>query len=407
MTLIAAGASVGIVALAIAAALIGRRRLLRAGLPRLSAVLVRNPGVVTTSRDGEMVISLTGQDEALALDQVAGRCWELTTGTRPVWRIGRMLSSSCKIPLAEAIGEVRSFSRGLKLALLAMEPSEWELIHIHRDGLFSGCSSEGIVESLREDGLIIHAARCLEGTDGIIRPWGGTWRERRRGAGAMRVHRAQEQVLEKAAVEFKRGWDSCSAGRLEEARAAFERSVRKAPRWANALYQLGYVCLRLQDYETARENLEQAEALSPGFYMVREYLDQAIRLAAGDLSQEAFLLLDKANAAGLKDPDATIRLARQALEISPKFPSARLILARAYEKKELLHMALEELAHTIQMNPDKATLCHALLSRGSIFMAQGRAEHAIREWTQVIRLDGSATATRTALANLASAGCVH
>lgn len=394
-------------AFAYATVLLGRRRLLEAGLPRATAVLVPNPDIVTSTRDGETVIGLAGNDEGLALNALASRCWELTDGKRPIWKIAAQVAAAHGIGAAEALREVRSFSRSLKLSLLALERSEWDLVHLHRDGLFAGNAGAGIVETSRGEGLIVHAAACVSGADGVIRPWRGGVLERRRGAASMRRHRAEEEVLEAAAREFKRGWDLCSAGRLDEALASFGKCLRQAPRWANAIYQTGYVLLRLGRYEEAREKLEEVERLSPGFYMVREYLDQARRLAAGDLSHEAFLLFDKANAAGLRDPDATIQLARRAIELSPEFPSARLILAKAYERKRLLHMALEELTQTIQMNPDKATLCHALLSRGSIFMAQGLTERAIREWTQVIELDGSATATRSALASLASSRSVH
>jgi len=393
--------------LAAGASLLGRRRLLSAGLPRVTAVLVRNPDIVTTKRDGETVIALAGNDEGLVLNPLAEQCWELTDGTRPIWKIAAQVAATHGLRASEALRQVRSFSRSLKLGLLALEPAEWDLVHLHRDGLFARGSTPEIVEAPRGDGLIVHAARCLRGGDAVVRPWRGSSSERRRGAAAMRKHRADEEELEEAAREFKRGWDLCASGRLVESLSAFERCSSLAPRWANATYQIGYVLLRLGRYEQARNKLEEVEELSPGFYMVREYLDQARRLAMGDLSHEAFLLLDRANSAGLTDPDATIRLARRALEISPDFPSARLILAKAYERKHLLHMALEELSQTIQMNPDKATLCHALLSRGTIFMAQGLKERAIREWTQVIRLDGSATATRSALASLASSDSVH
>jgi tetratricopeptide (TPR) repeat protein len=141
--------------------------------------------------------------------------------------------------------------------------------------------------------------------------------------------------------------------------------------------------------------------------MVREYLDQARRLSTGNLAHEAFLLFDRANATGLRDPDATIRLASRALEINPVYPSARLILARAYQKKAQFEKAFAELSRTIQMGPDRATLCHALFSRGTIFMAQGQTQEAVLEWEKVIEINGSAAATRSALANLASSPRVN
>jgi len=141
--------------------------------------------------------------------------------------------------------------------------------------------------------------------------------------------------------------------------------------------------------------------------MVREYLDQARRLAAGALSHDAFVLFDRASAAGFRDPDATIRLARKAIEITPQYPSAHLILARAYEKKERFDLALAALSRAIELSPDEATLCHALLSRGSIFMSMGRHDQATRELSKVIEINGSSSATRTALAALAQSAPAH
>lgn len=386
---------------------ISQRRLRRAGLPGLSAVLVRNARAVSSEKNGETIIHLEGQPEGLALNRVAGKCWELSDGTRNVFQIARIVASNYSVTLGQALREVRSFSRRLKLALLALEPHEWDLLHIHHDDLFAGTKSPGVVEVTLESGLIVHAAACFQGTDGVIRPWRGARSERRAGDLAMRSHQKDEAPLESAALEFKRGWEYCEAGRLDEARAAFSNCTESAPRWAKAWYQVGYVELRMKRYSDAANSLRRAEKLSPGLFMVREYLDQALRLATGDLSHEAFLLLDKTTTAGLKDPESIIRLARKALLLSPDYPSARLVLARAYEKKELFQMALEQLSHTIKMNPDPATLCHALLSRGSIFLAQGQPEMALREWEKVIELNGSSSATKRALDSMSATGWVH
>ena len=72
-----------------------------------------------------------------------------------------------------------------------------------------------------------------------------------------------------------------------------------------------------------------------------------------------------------------------------------------------MERALGELQRTIQMNPDKATLCHVLLSRGSIFQARGQTDQALREWEKVIEIDGSKTATRTVMETLASTSWTH
>ena len=324
--------------LLVAGILLSQRRLRRAGLPGLSAVLVRNARAASSEKNGETIIHLEGQPEGLALNRVAGKCWELSDGTRTVFQIARIVASNYSVTLTRALREVRSFSRRLKLALLALEPQEWDLMHIHDDDLFAGTKSPGVVEVALESGLIVHAAACLQGADGTLRPWRGTRQERRAGGNAMRAHHKDEAPLECAAREFKKGWDHCVAGRLQEARAAFLKCAESAPEWANAWYQVGYIHLRMRLYADAAKFLRRAEKLSPGLFMVREYLDQALRLASGGLSHEAFLLL---------------------------------------------------------------------LSRGSIFQAQGRPEMALKEWEKVIELNGSSSATKSALASMTSAGWVH
>ncbi len=386
---------------------LARRRRRAAGVADTSAVLIKHPAAKTLFIRGEMVISLPRQGEGLALNAVATRCWEMIDGSRSVRDIARAVASEYGVGVPEGLREVRTLVRRLKQDLLALEASEWALAHVHLQDVFGGREGGGIVEVRLSENLIAHVSECLRAPDGSIQPWRGTARQRRAAAAAMGAHRKREAHLETAARDFQNGWDHCDAGRLIEAESTLRRSVESAPDWAGAHYQLGYVCLRLKRHDEAIRSLERAEVISPGLHMVREYLDQARRLAAGDLSHEAFMLFDRATAAGLKDPDAVIRLARRALEITPGYPSAHLVLARAYEKKDQLDLALTELSRTLESNPDQATLCHALFSRGSIFMAQGRADKAMREWEKVIEINGSEAATRSALATIASTARAH
>lgn len=390
-------------------ALLHRRRSI-AGVPRRSAVLVKCPAAVTSLSEGEVIVSLRGMGEGLALNAVAARCWELIDGSRTLVEIARQIQAEHKSTLGEALREARAFAGQIKEALFALERSEWDLIHVHRHDVFAGgarAEDGSIVERRLCENLIVHAAACLVDASGAVAPWRGSALQRRKALSRMKDLREREAPLERAARDLESGWEHCVAGNLKDAEADFRRCVDQAPGWAHAQYQLGYVLMRLGQYDEAAEFLERTEAISPGHYMVREYLDQARRLAAGHLLHEAFLLFDRANATGLRDPDATIMLASRALEINPVYPSARLILARAYQKKAQLEKALTELSRTIQMGPDQATLCHALCSRGTIFMAQGQTQEAVREWEKVIEINGSAAATRSALANLASSPRVN
>lgn len=388
-----------------------RRRSPSSGAPSPSAVLSKHPSAVSRFSGGEMVISLPGQAEGLALNAVAARCWEEIDGTRNVSAIAHVLASDYGVSRAAALREIQSLGRQVKKALLALEAEEWELVHFHFHDLFAGSvvpeHETGLLERRFGEALVLHAAVCLAAEDGSIEPWRGTRRQRRAARAAMKAHRASEAPLEDAVRRFQQGWDACTAGNIAEAESAFRSCAEAAPRWANAHYQLGYVLLRMRRYDDAIVRLTEADTLSPGLYMVREYMDQAKRLSAGSLSYEAFLLFDRANAYGLQDPEATIRLARKALELAPGYAPAHLLLGRAYQRKGQLDDALSELGRALRLQPDQATLCQALLSRGAVFMAQGRTEEALREWEKVIEINGSASATRTALATMASTSPAH
>jgi len=406
LALVAAIASL-LAAAAVTQSLISRARIRAGGLPAPRAILIKHAAVTSLLKDGEMILSLPKQTEGLALNAVAVRCWELLDGTRRLMDVGRIVATEYGVSRSEALREARTFAHRLKKETLALEAFEWSLVHIHQHDLFAGPREEEIAEWRLSETVIVHGATCLRAPDGALEPWRGGLFERRRAVKAMAAHRSREAGMESAVRDFESGWNDCGAGRHVEAEAAFRRCATAAPTWANAHYQLGYVCLRLRRPEEAVRCFERTEEISPGYYMVREYLDQARRLASGILSHEAFVLFDRASAAGFRDPDATIRLARRAIEITPQYPSAHLILARAYEKKERLDLALAELGRTIELHPDEATLCHALLSRGSIFMAMGRHDQAMRELSKVIEINGSTTATRTALAALAQTAPAH
>ena len=391
-----------------AAFIAARHRTMRlAGVPRLKAVLVKHPAATTLAGPGEVIIALPKQGEGLALNAVAARCWELMDGTRSVIDIARDIAREYRVPLSEGVREVRTFVLRIKQSLLALEAGEWALAHVHFQDIFSGIPGEGLREIRLSRSLIVHTAECLIAPDGALRPWAGTRSDRRDAARAMEAHRAREAPLETAALDFQRGWDLCAGGNLAAAETSFRRCAETAPDWADAHYQLGYVLLRLKRFEEAIRSLSRADSLRPGLFMVREYLDQAHRMAAGALSHEAFVICDRANAAGLRDPDAAIRELRRALEITPRYPSARLVLARAWEKKDRYDLALAELGRALEADPDPATLCQALYSRGVIFMAQGRSDMAMRDWEKAIQINGSPGATTSAISHMASSAVPH
>ncbi|HKY33782.1 MAG TPA: PqqD family peptide modification chaperone [Candidatus Polarisedimenticolia bacterium] len=381
-----------------------------AGAPHPSSVFRPNPEATSRREGEETVLGLRQQKQGLALNGVASRCWELMDGRRTLRAIARQVASEHGVPVAEALAEIRGFARRLAAGYYALPRHDWEVMHTHAGEPFAGTLDEGIAEEAAGESLIIH--RAAGPASAVRPPWAGALRRalsrKRRAARALfAAHLEREAPLRGAAESFDRGWRLSAAGDLGRAREAFLEAARQAPGWANPFYQLGYVHLRARRYADAVKAFCRAEELSPGFFMVREYLELARQLASGSLRHEAFHFFEKASTAEPGDPDRVIDLCRRALELSPDFPPARVVLGRAYARKRDYARALDELRRAIDTGPGTATLCHALCARGSIFMARGMQEQALREFQKVIDLGGSPVATRSVLAHLASSGSVH
>ncbi len=405
-------------ALAIMATTLAVRRLLRdrqaaagardaAWTPPASSVYRRNPAALEQHDSGELIVSLPGQVEGLGLNAVAARCWALMDGTASLGTIAKLVAAENDVDPGSVLAEVRGLAVRLEKVLYALPAHAWSVIHTHGNDLFAGASDEGVVELRREPGLIIHVAEgAVDGALTSLR-LKSRFRLPRRAVTAFSRHVEREAPLRDAHAAFDTGWAHSAAGRLGAAEEAFRRAAAIAPGWANPHYQLGYVHLRARRYDAALEEFTITEREAPGFYMVREYLDLARKLSEGRLSFEAFHLFERAARAEPGDPDHVIQLCRRALDLSPDFPSARLVLGRAYARKKDYESALSELRRAIHDDPDRATLCNALCARGAIFLERGMSHEAVREFEQVIQLDGSESATRTAMAHLASDTSVH
>ena len=388
----------------------GREPYTAIGLPYQAAVFVRNPDARTSISRGDLVLTLPQQREGLALNPVAARCWELMDGASSLRAIADTVAREYEVRFQTALEEVRRLASRLRHGFYALEDSEWRLIHTHFNEVFAGAHEQGITELRREDGLIIHAASGALGRDGAVNshrlrfPWVGA---RTRALKTFARHCEREAPKRQALQAFEEAWKDSAAGRLDEAELGFVKALELVPGWANPHYQLGYVYLKGGQFSRAVEQFAKTEEMSPGLFMVREYLALARRLADGKLSFDAFLLYERAAAAESGEPDLVIALCAKALELSADFPAAYLLLGRAYSRKRDYEKALVAYRNAISTDPDKATLCNALLGRGSIFMASGMAEQAVREFEKVIELDGSPLATRAAMAQLASGPAVH
>jgi len=383
------------------------------GMPRRGAVFVKNPEVVTSLRDGELVLRFPRQTEGLSLNAVAARCWELMDGSARLGSIAEKLAAEHGVTRNDALHEVLDLAQRLRREYYAMEDREWQLAHTHANDLFAGARDEGVREIRLGESLILHAAVEALEPGGLLRtpqPLWASWPFRRRRAlESFSRHMKREEPLHLALEAHRQARAHSAAGDLDQAEQRFREAIRLAPGWASAHYQLGCIHMRCRRYDEALVQFDQTERISPGHLMVREYLDLARKLAEGQVRFEAFHLFEKA-AASPDDPDGVIALCRKALELSPDFPSARLVLGRAYARKRDYDRAMAELRGAIDSGPDRSTLCNALYTRGYIFMARGMAEQGLREFEKVIELNGSPAATRSAIsamAHLASADRVN
>ena len=384
--------------------------------PDPEAIFVKNDVAQAVVERGETVLNLPQQREGLALNPVAARCWELIDGRRNLRTIATLIAAEHEVSVGTALDDVRSFAVRLRREFLAMPAGDWEFAHTHVSDLFAGCRDDGITE-VRRSGTVVHFVDDVAGADGGVdasrlKPhvWPfGTWVSRRqqRALATWATHLRREAPLCEAMRAFDMGWKHSCRGRLVDAERSFLEASRLVPGWINPHYQLGHVHLRGRDYAQAIREFTTTETISPGYFMVREYLDLARKMADGEVSFEAFHLLERAAAVESGDPDLVITLCRRALQLSPEFPSAHLVLARAYARKTQYDRALAELRHAIDNEPDTATLCNTLFARGSIFMAQGMTEEAMWEFDKVIELNGSSWATQSAMAHLAGSSSVH
>jgi len=377
---------------------------------RSTAILVKNPEARTSVSKGDLVLMFPQQREGLALNPVAARCWELIDGACSLHLTAEMIAREYDVVLRTAEDEVLRFAARLREGFYALEESEWRLAHTHFNEIFAGTTDEGITEIRSGDSMVIHVATGALGPGGTLatprRPW--PWESRRRASrNAFARHEEREASRREAMAAFDTAWDHSAAGRLDAALAGFLDAARLVPGWANPHYQLGYVHLRAGRHEMAVEEFTLAERLSPGYFMVREYLHLARKLAAGSIRFESFLLFERAASTESRDPDTVIALCRRAVEISPEFAPAYLLIGRACARKRDYESALWALRSAIVSDPDKATLCNALFARASVFQATGLASEAARELEKVIELDGSTKATRSAMERLASSDSAH
>lgn len=393
-----------------AAWILSRTRGPAADLPDPGAVYERNPEASTSIRDGQVVLSLPVSAHGLVLNPVALRCWELMDGASSLREIAQSLAREYGQDIGVMLNEVCRLAARLRRDFYVLRDDEWRLAHTHFCEIFGGVQEEGISERRPRERMILHVATDALGPDGNMDlsslrfPHGA---RRRRALASFSRHVEHETSRREALRAFESAWEHSAEGRFEAAERSFLDACRLVPEWVDAHYQLGYLYMRTGQFDKAMVQLEQTEKLSPGYHQAREYLALAPKLADGRITLEAFQLIERATSSDTVDADTMISMCRSAIDLSPGFAAAHLELGRALERKKEFGAALASFRSAIDSDPDGATLCNALYGRGSVFMATGRIEQALKEFEKVIQIDGSPQATRSAMAHLASTDSVH
>jgi tetratricopeptide (TPR) repeat protein len=162
------------------------------------------------------------------------------------------------------------------------------------------------------------------------------------------------------------GFVLAEKGRLPEAVAHYEESLRHNPRYAEARVNLGNAFVRMGRLPEAIAQLQEAVRLKPGF--AQAHADLAVALSRSGRLREAM------------DEN------RAALRIDPGSAEAHNNLGSGYAITGRLAEAVAEYGEAIRLKPGYPA---ARVNLGNALSASGRIPEAIAQYREAIRLDPS------------------
>ena len=170
-------------------------------------------------------------------------------------------------------------------------------------------------------------------------------------------------------------------GEVDAALACYHEAVALDPNYAEAFNNLGFVCIRRQDYEDAERYLSRAVAINPA--LANAHYNFGTLLQQTGRSDQALDSFQKATALEPNNAEAHYSLGslylqlgrdveaithfRDAVDISPNHFMAHHGLGMAYQRLDRLDEALDSIARTIALNPG---FCAAHFNRGLILQLQ-------------------------------------
>lgn len=207
--------------------------------------------------------------------------------------------------------------------------------------------------------------------------------------------------------DFERGRELRRAGRLEEAAAAYQRVLAKAPGLATAHLNLGLVYHDQRDFASSTREFTQAVSLDPSLLAARLYLGidaylggrhEVARKALEEYTRskpedaEAFYWLGLAQAAG-NDPRAAAASLETAARLKPGDEDTLYQLQEVY--LQLWKSTYDRLAAA---HPESFRI-HQILAEG--YVQSNRLDEARREYSLVLKATPRITGVHEALGDIA------
>jgi protein O-GlcNAc transferase len=195
---------------------------------------------------------------------------------------------------------------------------------------------------------------------------------------------------------LQQGMQLMQSGRIEEARAQFQRALQMDANSPQALYALGMALHQLQQYADAESHLRRAVALAPGFYPAVATLGLTLRAQGRNadgiaalqhaLSQKPDYVEAAYNLAlaygDEGEPDRAIALYRQVLALRPDFVAAEINLGNALRLQKRAGEALPHLQRAVAAHPTDAeaqlNLTLTLIDLGRYIEAMPAGDRAVQ-----------------------------
>lgn len=191
---------------------------------------------------------------------------------------------------------------------------------------------------------------------------------------------AKDIAITRAVADTREAIGLHQAGKLEQARAIYERVLAAAPRHADAWHFQGLLKYQCGDVEAGIRDVQEALKYAP------EYADAYANLAIMQLDQ--------------RDYSAAERSLKRALILTPKAIPPRVTLARLYRALGRASESEKLLREALQLDPAATGVeCQSTIhcGLGNALLSQGRLEEAVEHYKRAIGIKPEARELRAAL----------